>query len=136
MNTPPAQIWFNPSCSKCRAAQELFEESGTPYILKRYLDDVPTPEQLEAALNALRLEPWDVTRMNEPEAKELGLAEMSRERAAWIDVLVKHPRLIQRPIIVTADGQAWVARDAETLQAAVGAAQTVGSQETLPTSNA
>ena len=33
--------------------------------------------------------------------------------------LVQHPALIQRPILVTPDGSAWVARDADTLQTAV-----------------
>jgi arsenate reductase len=38
-------------------------------------------------------------------------------------VLVEHPRLIQRPLVLTDDGRAWVARDDETLTEVVAAAR-------------
>jgi arsenate reductase len=110
------QIWFNPKCSKCRLAKEALDEAGVDYELRRYLDEPPTAGELRETLDALGLEPWDVTRMNEPVAAELGLADRNRDRAEWIELLVAHPVLIQRPIIVTDDGSARVARDPETVR--------------------
>ncbi|MGY1623820.1 ArsC/Spx/MgsR family protein [Geodermatophilus sp. SYSU D00965] len=115
------EVWFNPSCSKCRAARAQLEEAGVEYTLRRYLDDPPTGDELRAALAALSLEPWDVTRMSEPLARELGLADLPQDADAWIRLLAEHPRLIQRPLVLTDDGRAWIARDDQTLTEVVAA---------------
>ena len=115
------EVWFNPSCSKCRIARDQLDEAGVPYTLRRYLDDPPSEAELRAALTALGLQPWDIARMSEPLAGELGLREMPRDADAWIRVLARHPRLIQRPLVLTDDGRAWVARDDETLTEVVAA---------------
>jgi arsenate reductase len=109
------EVWFNPSCAKCRIARERLDEAGVEYTLRRYLDEPPGEEELRAALTALRLQPWDITRMSEPLARELDLRDLPRDPDAWIRILVEHPRLVQRPIVLTDDGRAWVARDDETL---------------------
>ena len=109
------EVWFNPSCSKCRVARDELDAAGVEYTLRRYLDDPPSEAELREALAALRLEPWDITRMSEPLARELGLHDMPRDAEAWIRVLAEHPTLIQRPIVLGDDGRAWVARDGETL---------------------
>ncbi len=115
------EVWFNPSCSKCRIAKEQLDEAGVEYTLRRYLDDPPTEAELRTALDALGLQPWDITRMSEPLAGELGLKDMPRETDAWIRLLAEHPKLIQRPLVLTEDGRAWVARDDETLTEVVAA---------------
>ena len=115
------EVWFNPSCSKCRIARDQLDEAGVPYTLRRYLDDPPSEAELRAALTALGLQPWDITRMSEPLAGELGLQEMERDADAWIRVLARHPGLIQRPLVLTDDGRAWVARDDDTLTQVVAA---------------
>lgn len=115
------EIWFNPSCSKCRLATEMLDEAGVDYVVRRYLDQPPTAKEIEEALTALGLEPWDITRMGEPEAADLGLADRPHDRQEWIEILAAHPRLIQRPIILTADGGAWVARSADAVENAIAA---------------
>ncbi|MGY1823183.1 ArsC/Spx/MgsR family protein [Geodermatophilus sp. SYSU D00079] len=117
------EVWFNPSCSKCRTARDHLEEAGVEYTLRRYLDDPPSEAELRAALDALGLQPWDVTRLSEPLAGELGLRDLPRDADAWIRLLVAHPRLIQRPIVLTDDGRAWVARDDRALTEVVAAAR-------------
>jgi arsenate reductase len=119
----PVEVWFNPSCSKCRIAREQLDEAGVEYRLRRYLDDPPSEAELRTALAALGLEPWDITRMSEPLARELGLRDLPRDADAWIRLLAEHPRLIQRPLVLTVDGRAWVARDDETLTEVVAAAR-------------
>ncbi len=120
------EVWFNPSCAKCRIARDQLEEAGVEYTLRRYLDDPPTESELRAALTALDLEPWDITRMSEPLARELGLRDMPRDADAWIRVLAQHPKLIQRPIVLTDDGRAWVARDGATLTEVLAAGRRPG----------
>ena len=115
------EAWFNPSCSKCRIAREELESAGVEYTLRRYLDDPPSESELRAALSALGLQPWDITRMSEPLAHDLGLEDAARDADVWIRVLAEHPQLIQRPLVLTDDGRAWVARDDETLTEVVAA---------------
>ena len=109
-------LWHNPRCSKSRAAKDLLDSSGAPYVEKRYLDDAPTAPELDAVLTALGQEPWDITRMGEDVAKELGLKDKPKDRAAWIEVLVANPILIERPLLVTGDGRAAVGRPTEALE--------------------
>jgi arsenate reductase len=115
------EIWFNPSCSKCRITRDRLDEAGVEYTVRRYLDEPPSEADLRAALAALGLEPWDITRMSEPLAHELGLKNTARDADAWIRVLAEHPKLIQRPLVLSDDGRAWVARDDETLTEVVAA---------------
>jgi arsenate reductase len=100
-------------------AAAALDEAGVDYDVRRYLDDPPTRDELRHVLELLGLEPWDITRTGEPRAAELGLADMPREREAWLDVLAGNPVLIQRPIVVTDDGSAWIARDEETVSEVV-----------------
>ena len=115
------EIWFNPACSKCRLAQEMLDDAGADYVVRRYLEAPPTAAEIDDVLTRLDLQPWDITRMAEPLAAELGLADRQRDRADWIAVLADNPGLIQRPIILTADGSAWVARSPEEVEKAVAA---------------
>ena len=104
---------MNPACSKCRTALHLLDEAGAEYTVRRYLDDPPTAAELIAVLDRLGLQPWDITRTQEPEANQLGVARWPRDTAArqrWVDALAAHPKLIQRPIITADDGTTVVAR--------------------------
>lgn len=123
MTSGQIQLWHNPRCSKSRAAKTALDEAGVDYIERRYLEDAPGAEDLRTVLDQLGLEPWDITRTGEPEAKELGMAGWSRtpaDREHWIETLASNPKLIQRPIVVTADGRAVVARDEQSIQSVLG----------------
>ncbi len=112
----PMEIWVNPACSKCRAATAALDEAGVEYTVRRYLDEPPTRAELEAVLARLDLEPWHITRSGEPESvavRDLPRTEDARGR--WLDALVDHPRLLQRPIITADDGTTVIGRDAASL---------------------
>lgn len=114
------ELWHNPRCSKSRASKALLDERGVDYTERRYLDDTPDAVTLEAVCTALGVEPWDITRMGEDRARELGLADAPRDRAAWIDTLVANPILIERPILVTDDGRAALGRPIGNIEALLG----------------
>ncbi|MFJ9635066.1 arsenate reductase family protein [Streptomyces sp. NPDC101178] len=117
------EIWINPACSKCRGAVSLLDAEGADYTVRRYLEDVPSIEEIRDVLDRLGLEPWDITRTQEAAAKELGLKEWPRDagsRERWIAALSEHPKLIQRPIITAEDGTAVVARSEEAVRDALG----------------
>ncbi|MCT2593210.1 arsenate reductase family protein [Streptomyces sp. N2-109] len=116
------EIWINPACSKCRSAVRLLDEAGAEYTVRRYLDDVPTEAELREVLERLGLEPWDLVRAEEADAKALGLRDWPREaaeRPRWITALATHPKLIQRPVITADDGTAVVARTDDAVRDAL-----------------
>lgn len=121
------KIWFNPACSRCRAATAALDDAGLTYEVRRYLDAPPSAEELEAVLGQLGLQPWDIVRMSEPAAQAAGLTSLPREHAArdrWIAAMVEHPSLIQRPIVLRSDGTASVARSPEVLAEVIEAERT------------
>lgn len=116
------EIWINPACSKCRSAISLLDAEGAEYTVRRYLEDVPSEDEIREVLDRLGLEPWDITRTQEAAAKELGLKEWARDdssRDRWITALAEHPKLIQRPIITADDGSAVVGRSEDAVRDAL-----------------
>lgn len=116
------EIWINPACSKCRSAISLLDAEGAEYTVRRYLEDVPSEDEIREVLDRLSLEPWDITRTQEAAAKELGLKEWARDdssRDRWITALAEHPKLIQRPLITADDGSAVVGRTEDAVRDAM-----------------
>ncbi|WP_054813103.1 arsenate reductase family protein [Nocardia arizonensis] len=119
MTAGQTEIWHNPRCTKSRDATAHLDEAGIEYTVRRYLDDPPTADELRDVLARLGAQPWDITRTGEQIAKDLGMAEWGRtpaDRDRWIEALAANPKLIQRPIVLTADGTAVVARSEEALR--------------------
>ncbi|PPK70100.1 ArsC/Spx/MgsR family protein [Actinokineospora auranticolor] len=113
------EIWHNPRCTKSRTAKAALDDAAPGHTERRYLDEPPTAAELAEVLTKLGRQPWEITRLKEPRAKELGLADLPRDRDAWIAVLAANPVLIERPIVITDDGRAYVARSPEALSEAL-----------------
>lgn len=107
------ELWHNPRCSKSRTAKALLDERHVAYVERRYLEDPPDAATLERVLVALGRQPWEITRMGEGVAKQLGLRDKARQREDWIALLVANPVLIERPILIADDGRAVLGRPPE-----------------------
>lgn len=95
-------LWHNPRCSKSRAALALLEEHGATLTLRRYLDDAPSLEELQAAQAALGLSAIDMMRSKEPAFKALGLSKDMPD-ATLLAAMAQEPKLIERPIAFVGD---------------------------------
>lgn len=109
------ELWHNPRCSKSRQARALLEERSIAFAERRYLDDAPSADELTRVLDALGMEPWELARLDEAVAKELGMKAWPHERARWIAAMVSHPALIQRPLLIGDDGKAALGRPPEAI---------------------
>ncbi len=108
------QIYFNPSCSKCRSALWILEERGVEADVVRYLDDAPSREDLDQLMQLLGIDdPRLMMRTGEPSYSELGL-EGEGDRDALLDAITTHPILLERPIFVV-DGRAVIGRPPERI---------------------
>ena len=107
------QIYHNPRCSKSRAALNLLEEKGVEHEVINYLENPPTVEELKAVLDKLGMEPQDLMRTGEVEYKEhIQGKDLSRDEL--IVLMVKYPKMIERPIVAN-DLKAAIARPLELI---------------------
>lgn len=113
-------IWHNPRCSKSREALGLLVDAGVDPDVRRYLDDPPSADELRRVCDLLGVGPWDLARTQEPEARELGMRDWDRDDPEpWIDAMVAHPKLIERPVVIDGD-RAVVGRPPSHVQALLG----------------
>ena len=96
-------LYHNPRCSKSRAALALLEENDVNPQLVLYLDNPPNTDELKALLKKLGMSLDELLRHGEPEYDELGLGDSSLSESIKLDLVSKHPHLIQRPIAVRGD---------------------------------
>lgn len=115
------EIWLNPACSKCRTAVTELDAAGADYVVRRYLEDPPSADEIAAVLDRMGLEPWDIARAKEAAEEGIDLPREPEHRDAWIAALAAHPRALQRPILTAADGTTVVGRDADALAEVIGA---------------
>lgn len=97
-----ATIYHNPRCSTSRKALDRLREEGIEPSVVKYLDEVPSREQLETLISDAGLTVREAVRTREAAYAELGLADASDDEL--LDAMVEHPKLIQRPFVVTAKG--------------------------------
>jgi arsenate reductase (glutaredoxin) len=95
-------IYHNPKCSKSRATLELVEQHGDDVKVVEYLRTPPTAKELEGLLAKLGIEPEQLVRKGEDVYKTL-YAGKNLTRAQWIEAMVRHPILIERPIVVSGE---------------------------------
>lgn len=108
-------IYQKPTCSTCREAVRILKESGRPFEAVNYYDRPFTKAQLKALLKKAKLAPRDVLRTKEDIYKTLGLAKKDVSDDDLIGLMVKHPDLIQRPLVEKGE-TAMLARPAETIK--------------------
>ncbi|MBD9397242.1 arsenate reductase (glutaredoxin) [Pseudomonas sp. PDM11] len=107
-------LYHNPRCSKSRAALQLLEERGLQPTVVLYLDTPPSAAQLREVLNKLGMPARQLLRSGEDEYRELNLADSTLDEDALIAAMAAHPRLIERPILITGD-RAVVGRPPENI---------------------
>jgi len=100
------KIYHNPRCSKSRQTLQLLQEHGIEPEVVEYLNTPPDKNTLKKILRQLDLSPRDLMRHKENEYKENHLDDLSLTDDQLIDAMLKHPKLIERPIVVTDKGAA------------------------------
>jgi len=107
------QIWHNPRCSKSRNAIALLEEQGIEVEVVKYLENVPSKEEIQSVLKMLDIQPRALMRTKEEIYKELNLQdEMDADKL--VDAMVANPKLIERPIVIK-EGKAAIGRPIENI---------------------
>lgn len=96
-------LYHNPRCSESRGALELLEARGLTPTVVRYLETPLNAAQIKALLKKLGISARQLLRTGEDEYKTLNLADASVNEAQLIAAIAAHPKLMERPILETAD---------------------------------
>lgn len=92
-------IYHNSRCQKSREALALLKEkAGLEIEIREYLKEPLSKEEFEMILQQLNIGAEELIRKNESIFKQeyKGLNFSNEE---WLQVLLKHPKLMERPII-------------------------------------
>jgi len=107
-------VYHNPNCNSSKTALAMAADAGVEVDVIQYLKTKPDAEELGEIVRKLQ---GPVTEMVRRDAffAQLGLTDADVETAEQIiPLLVEHPRLLQRPIVVRGD-RAVVGRPKERI---------------------
>lgn len=92
-------IYHKPNCNTSNRAMAYLRESGKKFKVIHYLETVPSPEEIAILLKKIGITAEQLVRKKEPLFQELYSKKKFTEQE-WIDILHRHPILIERPILV------------------------------------
>ena len=107
MNMPASgevTIYHNPACGTSRNVLALIRASGIEPTVIEYLQHPPDRDTLCALIAVSGMTVRDTLRIKGTPYKELGLDAADLDDDYLIDQMLRHPILINRPIVVTARG--------------------------------
>lgn len=93
------KIYHNPRCSKSRQGYEILEKSGQKFETVKYLENIPSVEEIKDILSLLNIKPEQLLRKNETIWKENYKGKTLSDDEI-IKAMAKHPKLIERPIVI------------------------------------
>ena len=105
-------IYHNPKCSTSRNTLKLLNEKGVKPKMVAYLETPLSTDEIKGLLKKLKVDARGLLRKKE--AAPLDLDTDAMTEAQLIAAMVKHPILIQRPVVVNG-AKAVLARPPETV---------------------
>jgi arsenate reductase len=97
-------IYHNPACGTSRNTLAMIRQSGEAPEVIEYLKNPPSRARLIELIEAMGIPVRVLLREKGTLYAELGLADPKWSDDALIDIMLAHPILINRPIVVTPKG--------------------------------
>jgi len=94
-------IFHNPACGTSRNTLAMIRQSGEELRVIEYLKTPPSREELIGLISAMRITPRELLRQKGTPYDDLDLGNPKWSDDELIDAMLKHPILINRPIVVT-----------------------------------
>jgi arsenate reductase (glutaredoxin) len=112
-------IYHNPKCSTSRKALDALAAAGVEVQVVEYLKEPLDRPALESLVERLEDPPADLVR-KDPYFKDQGLeADDYTTPGAVVDLLLEHPRLLQRPLLAVGD-RVFIGRPLDRVEQLVG----------------
>ena len=97
-------IYHNPACGTSRNTLAMIRQSGEEPEIIEYLKTPPTRERLIELMSAMAMHPRELLRRKGTPYDELKLDDPQWTDDQLITLMLEHPILINRPIVVTPKG--------------------------------
>jgi arsenate reductase len=96
-------IFHNPRCSKSRQTLQILKDNECDTEIILYLETPLDQSVLEGVIKKISLPPRELLRKGEQEFKDNDLKNKNFSDQEIIAFMVKHPKLIERPIVIKDD---------------------------------
>jgi arsenate reductase len=102
------QIYHNSRCGKSRECLAFLEDSGQEFEVIRYLENVPTFDELKSVIEKIGIKPIELVRKKEKIWVE-NFKNNTMTDDEIIQTMISNPILIERPIVISGN-RAIIAR--------------------------
>jgi arsenate reductase len=109
-------VYEKPTCTKCRQMDRFLKESNVDFSKVNYYIEPIGEKKLRELIKKMGIAPRELLRSSEAIYRELGLGKKDLGDDEIISLMVKHPDLIQRPIVERGD-RAVLGRPTENVKA-------------------
>ena len=93
-------IFHNPRCSKSRQTLQILKDNDCNTEIILYLETAIDQSVLEGVIKKISLSPRELLRKGEQEFADNDLKNKNLSDEEIIEFMVKHPKLIERPIVI------------------------------------
>ena len=108
-------IYEKPTCTTCRKVVKTLNEAGVDFEKVNYYVKPFTKTKLQNLLKKMKMKPSELVRKNEKAYKDLDMKNKKYTEAQVLELMIKNPDLVQRPIIEKGE-KAILARPPEKLK--------------------
>lgn len=111
------KIYHNSRCGKSRECLAFLEDSGQEYQVVKYLDQVPSFEELRSIVKKLNIKPIELVRKKE----KIWIANFKDKILTDDEIMlamISNPILIERPIVINGEN-AVIARPLDKINAII-----------------
>ncbi len=109
-------VYEKPTCTKCREMDRFLRDSNIDFTQVNYYLEPLNEKQLRELIRKMGIKPRELLRTSESIYRELGLGKKELTDDEIISLMVKHPDLMQRPIVERGD-RAVLGRPTENVKA-------------------
>jgi arsenate reductase len=96
-------VYEKPTCTKCREMDRFLRENGVDFDKVNYYLEPLSEKKLRELIKKMGIAPRALLRTSELIYRELGIGKKELGDDEIISLMVKHPDLMQRPIVERGD---------------------------------
>jgi len=92
-------VYEKPTCTTCRKVAKALIDNGVDFEKVNYYVEPFSKTKLQSLLKKMKMKPSEILRKNEKVYKDLKFKEKHYTENQILDLMIKHPDLVQRPIV-------------------------------------
>jgi arsenate reductase len=108
-------VYEKPTCTTCKKVAKALIENGVEFEKVNYYIEPFSKSKLQKLLKKMNMKPSELLRKNDKAYKDLDLKNKNYSEEKILDLMIKNPDLVQRPIVEKGD-KAILARPAEKIR--------------------